>query len=88
MKILDCQKQNVNKYVPTPCISSTVSTKGVLCAPDSSKFFGTPCTVRIKESARHKFVSLAVYMACARPRQFVAWEPKAGVKLTNIVGPT
>ena len=38
MKILDCQKQNVDKYVPTPCISR----KGVLCAPGSSKFLGHP----------------------------------------------
>ena len=30
----------------------------------------------LKESARQWFVSLAVYMACIRPRQFVAQEPK------------
>ena len=35
MKILGRQKQNVNKYVPTPCISSTCIKKGFFCAPDS-----------------------------------------------------
>ena len=37
MKTLDCQKQNVNKYVPTPCRSNKCIKKGVLCALDSLK---------------------------------------------------
>ena len=39
--------KKVDKYVPTqhPAHQVNISRKEVLCAPDSSKFFGTPCIV-------------------------------------------
>ena len=46
MKIKYCQKQRVNKQTcaNTPCTSSKcIHKKGFLCAPYSSRFFGTPC---------------------------------------------
>ena len=37
----------------------------------SELFWSVETIVRMKESARHKFVSLAVYMTYIRPRQVV-----------------
>ena len=71
VKILYCQKQKVNKHVPTPCPTIKCGYKKFLCAPDYSKFFETPCIKGAVQCLPRELTTVreVVYKQCSHMRR-------------------